>query len=585
MWRAINALAIVATLFLLVIPAKADVTPLARHGRGDGGEGFTGGVRLISVENQLHAAIQKYGPHDKVNGHNPYLWHLDKTGRELRPPQILYHMELHENPFCVVVAAQRSGKSVGKADKNLMDCACNEYEDLRYFAPAVRQAHNNIKINIDAIRRSRLLTQYVAMLGGRPQLTATGFQFKNGSNARCFGQDSEIDSENSTIIDVDEFDDFDFDTYKNRVLPRGVGKNRNGLPTRVRLSGTIQFQDGPLHELESDDNYHKVPKITLYHALELGLVDEKIFGMMQAQYTEEEWARIALCIYTESRNFFWSSKVRKCQQKALAAGFGVVEPGPGDWKDRSLYLKVGLGLDMGAQGTSDAASKYALTVWGLTGSLHKVLLYAKEYDPKSDPTVIKRDVIRAWSYFQPDKGRGDAFDANLIADMNDMLYDCGLLSFDRRREHAEHNPSNWEKWTFSPVRFEGPNKDRMFKLLQKDIHDGVAVIPMVEDERMDALNSTNPTLKKGGAEGGGISEGPASILKFITQLGNIRARRIRDGGGYNSYSMIKKKIGDDLVDSSVMAVSAIDTGLYGASYGSPDFTSSGRRLAALGQRW
>jgi hypothetical protein len=130
----------------------------------------------------------------------------------------------------------------------------------------------------------------------------------------------------------------------------------------------------------------------------------------------------------------------------------------------------------------------------------------------------------------------DAFDSNLVADINDALYKEGLISYNREREHAENRAENWKHWTLQPIRFQGSTKHIMFKGLQNDIHQHMFYAPMIirEDERY------------------------ANLERLVAQLENIRSKK--GGTSYLLYEMINSRVGDDNVDALVMCNFYLDTG-------------------------
>ncbi len=522
----------------------------------------------IQVRSRAEEEIQRY-PDD-------LRWLKHVCNFTARPQQLMYMAQMDEHPFMSIVAMQRTGKSVSIQGKNVKWGATNQQEDIRYFAPAVYQARKNLKESIDLILRSPILLAYIETRLGRRQISATGFTFQNGSNGEAFGQESNLDGVNATIMHLDEFDDMDMEVVKNRILPRGSGTNANGMPTRVVITGTIQEEQGNLYTISKDPTFFKPPMFTIYHALEAGLIDEAFFNLLKEQLTPDEWLRIALCMYKGGRQFFPNKALRRMQARGTEMLCAVQEPELG--KEYETEGTVSFGLDMGAQGTQATSSKYSLTVTERVG-LWKRWIYGREWLPTTDPKVIKRDIVELWSYFHPIGGFGDAFDSNLIADINDMLYAEGLTRYSRQREGTEENTqANWDKWPLQPIRFTGYQKHWMFKTIRDDIVEGRYFTPLSEiaaDDRWDpskAARFTDPAA------------GEKALAKYIVQCKNMRAERA-PAGQYYLYSMIKPRLGDDNVDSAAMSNAFLETG-KGSVSGPLEHISSGETMATkTGDNW
>jgi len=515
----------------------------------------------IHVQSRAEEEILKYAETDP-------LWLKHICNVTARPQQLMYMAQMDEYPMIVIVAMQRTGKSVAVQAKNLKWCATIPKEDLRYFAPAVYQARKNLKETIDKILQSPILRGYIESRLGRKQLSSTHFAFLNGSNGEAFGQDSNLDGVNATILHMDEADDMDWEVVKNRIFPRAIAANENGMPTRYIITGTIQEERGNLYTLSQDPMFFKPPMFTIHHALATGLIKKQDFELLKEQLTPDEWLRIALCLYKGGRQFFPQKTLRRMQVRGAEMQCKAIEPEMG--KQYETEGDVAFGLDMGAQGQQATSSKYSMTVTERVG-LWKRWVYGREWAPTTDPKIIKRDVVELWSYFRPRGGFGDAFDSNLIADINDQLYALGLTNYNRKREGTEENSqANWDKWPFQPIRFTGYQKHWMFKTLRDDQIEGryFAPLPEIEaDDRWDpakAKNFSDPAF------------GEKALVKFIVQCKNIRAERA-PSGQYYLYSMIKARLGDDCVDSAAMSNAFLETG-KGNICGPIEFVSSGKML-------
>lgn len=463
---------------------------------------------------------------------NHALWHKHVCNVDMRVNQLLWMEQLDKFPRTITVAPPRTGKTFAVEMHGLEENACNPWEDYRLFAPTVHQSALALKYQIDGIIASPILQAYIETRMGRRQLGTTGYAFQNGSNTAIYGQTSKLDGVNATILRLEEFDDMDMELVKDRILPRGMAKNRNGLPTRIRITGVIQGREN-LYSLETDPNYHSTDKIDIYDAQALDIIDADYVDILRERLTDDQWLRIALVKYVESRNFFWSTYIRRMQKKGQAYGAEIVIPSGGSCYESSGM--VGCGLDMGGQGESSTSSKYSIHFVEKIG-LMKRWLYAEEFEPTANPKEIIKRVVALWDFFRPVGGYADAFDSNLVADINDALYRDGIISYNREREHSENKSANWAHWTLRPLRFHGSAKHAMFKGLQNDIHQEMMIVPMVirGDDRYVVLDKT------------------------VRQLENIRSKK--GGAAYLLYEMIKQIVGDDNVDALAMANAYLDDG-------------------------
>lgn len=496
----------------------------------------------VEVSHAAEKEIQRYKG-------NHLLWHKHVCNVDLRPHQVLWMEQMDRWPMTSVVAPPRVGKTFAVEMYCLEEAATNPWEDYRIFAPAEHQGANSLKYQIDGILASPILSAYIETRLGRKQIRSTGYTLQNGSNAEYYGQNSKLDGVNATIIRGEEFDDMDMDLWKNRILPRGMANNRNGLPTRIRVTGVIQGKEN-LYNLENDPNFHILQKIDIYDAIALEVIDEGFVSVLRDSLTDDQWLRIALVQYVESRNFFWSTYLRKMQKSGYRAGITPVTPVPGGRYETTGT--VAFGLDMGAQGGSATSSKYSLQVVEKVG-LFKRWLYGEEFEPTINPKLLRERVVALWDYFRPAGGFGDAFDANLIAQINDDLYSEGLISYNRQKEHAENRSENWKHWTLQPIRFSGSTKHLMFKGLQDTIHQEMMYTPLVI--------AGDPQYE--------------SLAKTIRQLENIKA--LQGGASYLLFEMIKKSVGDDNPDALAMCNFYLDCGKDNRIF--VDGFGTGQRLA------
>ncbi len=482
-------------------------------------------LAMIKVSPAAAKEIQRYKDSN-------VLWCKHVCNVDLMPHQAMWMDQMDRFTNTSTVAPPRVGKTYAVEFHGLKSNACNSYEDYRIFAPSEHQAGDSLQYHINGILSSPILSAFIETRLGRKQISTTGYTFQNQSNAARYGQNSNLDGVNATVIRGEEYDDLDMDTWNDRILPRGMAKNKNGLPTRIRITGVIQGKEN-LYNLESDDSFEVLPKIDIYDGIALGALDKDFVMSLRDSYTDDQWLRIALVKYVESRNFFWSKYLRAMQKAGDRMLLKPVTPEPGG-RYESVGT-VGVGLDMGAQGSSATASKYSLQFVESIGH-YKRWLYGEEIDPTIDPALLRKRIVALWAFFRPAGGYGDALEANLIAQVNDDLYSDGLISYNRKREHAENKSENWKHWTLQPLRNQGPTKHLMFKGLQQGIHQGLFYTPLV------------------------IAGDPEheNLAKLVRQLENIRS--VKGGASYLSYEMIKSSVGDDNVDALAMADMYLDAG-------------------------
>lgn len=471
--------------------------------------------------NRLNEAIQKYAD-------NTVLWIKDKTGKDADPWQVIEIHEIEEHPNVLVVWPPRFGKTWGMEKVNLKELACNPGENLMIFAPKQDQANNALREHLDSIESSEILKNFIAWRRGKRQLSETKYEFWNGSRAKTFGILGHFDSEEASIIRGEEWDDIDPDTWRNRVIARGGRKNKSGLPTRYRLSGTIQEGKGNMFRTENEGIYHVVTKFDVYDGLALGIYDENAIGIARREMTDDEWLRVYLLRYTEAKNFIWESYLRECIKYAMEIGWGGIEYIPG--KEYHPRGTVYAGLDCGHSGQKKVHSVYRLDLIEVYGDT-VLWLNGKEWESTEDPSLIRRELVDFWEYYQVTAGYGDALKANDIAEMNDALFDRGLVRVDRSK-NPENKPSDWDKWDFAPKWNSGKNKYLWGLITKGHIENKKFVLPYF-DRRDDR---------------------PIAQMARRLERALLNIRIVVNNTSYPSLEIIKPEIGDDPFDALNMGM-------------------------------
>lgn len=477
----------------------------------------------VTITNVLHEAIMRYADDTPT-------WFMDKTGKKLEPQQIIAVYEYESHPYVIHVWPPRGGKTYSVEVVNMKELATNSMERLMLFGPIKNQAINALQEHLDWIESSQILNKYIAVRRGKRQLAESKYEFKNRSQAECFGINSAFDSENATILRGEEWDDIDIDVWRNRVLARGVRKNKSGLPLRIRLSGTIQWGKGPVYEYDNNAEFHTIRKFDVYDLLELGVYDEKAIAQAKRENTKDQWLRIYLLKYTDTKNFIWESTMRKCLLASAKIGWqGIPHKKGGQYRPHGM---VYMGFDCGHAGSAGKKvhSVYRIDIIEIIGN--RVLwLFGYEWEPVTDPTIIKMDVVEFWRFFRVNYGRGDALQHNLIADINDELFSQGLIDVDRA-EFSENTPSNWNQWCLTPAWNNGKNK---------------FLWAGITKTHMDNIEFYLPYFDK---------KDDTHMAKMAKRVRDalLNIRQVKNNSAYPSLEFIDDEIGDDPFDSVNMAM-------------------------------
>jgi len=493
------------------------------------------------------------------------------------PPDAYQYMWLQEysnHNRCVHPATPRTRKTTTASLHFFRKIFKHRDVEVLHVAPRVDQAKSQGYRNVyEWIAQSELLKAFVKRSAtGKLMLYDDHLELYNGSKYRTFGIDSKFEGFNATDIWIDETDDIPEDGFK-KVFDRGLAKNKNGLPTFYLLTGMIKTR-GNLYRFENDPLWHVVqPRMDLYLAIQLGVINLEDAKTARGMYTQEEWLRLMHLIYVESKNFIWESKLWKSQIVGLKWGLKPERVLPNRVFKRIPGSIIAIGLDMGAQGSGEDASEYALEVVQGFGRYRR-WLYSKVWPPTIDPSVLINDVVRIWEYFRPDGGYGDALGANLITQINTELYERGLVDYDWSL-FGDNSAKAWREWAecglLTPLRNSGMVKHAMFMSLKTALDN----ISNLEDE-----DSTGNVFIFPQEDRSVTREEWQELTILLRELSNLTAERTK--AGYLSIGRIKKKIedtdvgfsgtiklGDDRADALAMANYFLDFKMK--EFGQQDF--------------
>lgn len=466
------------------------------------------------------------------------LWHKHVHGATLDSMQILKCIEMDQNRNTIDFSCRRTRKTSIKELYALKWLATHPHEDEGIVAPRMQQALTNLNYHTEAIRRSPILSAYLATKNGRRQMTDSGYQFANGSGAAAYGIMSQIDGDSITIASLEEVDDMPHDRLMSRFLPMLGATERlalnKKLEPQIRVTGVFKGADA-LTSLIKSGNYHVLPTVNVYMGIQLGIISEPWAMQMRADNSEGEWVRQFLCKNLSAQNWIWEKHIRRALQVGVKAGLEVAEPLPGVRYGRRGLLSFG--YDHSGHGESPTASRSALVVAEQIGNF-VTFPFVKTWPAGTDDAVVERDLYGLWDYFRPDFAIGDAYGLGMLTNLNDRLFAAGLVDVDRRTVgEGQSTGSTWPGWPFSPMRFEGATKFSMASVLKGAFHNGQAAIPWFDDEAQDALSR--------------------DLHTFVRQLGNMKAEATK--AAYSSFQMVEKKLGDDLFDAAMAAVWALVT--------------------------
>jgi len=520
-------------------------------------------VRRIQLQNVAEVEINRYAG-------NHAMWHKHVHGVELDSVQVLKMKEMDQHANTIDFSSRRTGKTAGKELYNLKYNACNQDQELGIVAPREAQSLTNLNYHMDAIRRSEILTAFLAYKNGRAQMSDTKYEFMNRSKASAYGIMAQVDGGDLTVASLEEVDDMPKERLYSRFLLMlgstrrlGASKESKNKP-QIRITGVYKGAD-TLTELLDGGGYHvlaayrgkaalnvlqemisegwlnpdcvdlenysyPIPILHAVNGMKLDLLNEGFIKDIKTQLSDDEFTRQLLCINTSSRNLIWEIYLRRGLQVGLEAGLELAQPLPGaTYKKRGL---ISFGYDHSGHGENPASSKYAFVVLEQLGNF-RVPIFIKTWPPGTDETIVQRDLVGFWRYFNPDIAHGDAFGIGMLTTLNDDLYRLGLTTINRLViGDGESTASTWGEWAFAPMRFEGMIKHQMATSVRSGFHNGQVALPYIDDHDLENLETED-------------------YRTLLRQLLNIVPEETKKT--YSSYKMAKKSVGDDCFDAYMAA--------------------------------
>jgi hypothetical protein len=468
--------------------------------------------------------------------HDHALWHKHVHNSELDAMQILKCIEMDGHDYTVDFSCRRTGKTVIKELYNLKALATRADQELGIVAPREAQSLTAMNYQLEAIRRSPILDNYLAHKAGRKRLSDTYYEFTNRSLARAYGIMAQVDGGDLTIASLEEVDDMPADRLYSRFLLMlgssrrlGASKTSDNKP-QIRITGVYKGAD-TLSEMVASGKYHALPTVDLYLGIEMGILQRSFMELMREQLAPDEYIRQLLCRNVAARNYIWTKWVRQAIQVGIAAKLELVEPMPGEqYRKRGL---ISIGYDHLGHGEDPNASKSALVVVEQIGNF-LCFSYARTWPAGTDEKIIKDDLKALWRYFVPDVAIGDAYGIGMLTTLNDELFAENLTTVDRRAiGDGDSTATTWSEWAFAPIRFEGMVKHQMASAVRAAFSNKRAAMPYVDDRPVDDAVT-------------------GDMRRLQQQLTNIKAEATSKA--YSSYKMVKRALGDDLFDAAMAAV-------------------------------
>ncbi|MDH5633623.1 MAG: hypothetical protein OEZ10_11590 [Gammaproteobacteria bacterium] len=527
--------------------------------------------KRIQLQNVAEREVLRY-----ADSHG--LWHKHVHNVELDQVQLLKMQEMDEHNNTIDFSSRRTGKTACKEMYELKDNACNPDQELGIVAPREAQAIVNLNYHLDAIRRSPVLSNYLAFKSGRKQMSDTRYEFANRSKAQAYGIMAQVDGGDLTKASLEEVDDMPKARLDSRFLlmlgsSRRLGaskQSRNDPKIRITgvfkgadtladmaISGTYRvigavFGDAARNLLQRmiaadllsadavDVKTYKypIPIANAMLAMEMDLLQRSFIMQMKDELSEDEFVRQLLCINIASRNLVWEEKLRRALHIGFEVGLEIVEPMPGE-----KYKKSGLisfGYDHSGHGERKESSRYAFVVLEQIGNF-TCTRYARTWPPGTDEKIVEADLLAYWQYFDPDCAIGDAYGIGMMTNLNDQLYFNNLTTINRRNiGEGESTASTWSEWAFAPLRFEGMTKHSMAQAVRSSFHSHQAAMPYVEDCDADKLTQTEQDMRL--------------LQRQITNIVPMQTKT-----SYSTYKMADAKLGDDCFDAYMAAHWALVT--------------------------
>lgn len=481
-------------------------------------------AQRVKLQNVAEREIMRY-----ADDHSA--WHKHIHNVELDAMQILKCIDMDNNPNTIDYSSRRTGKTAIKELYNVKQLATTSDQELGIVAPREAQSLVNLNYHMEAIRRSPILSSYIAFKSGRRRVSDTYYELCNRSIARSYGIMAQVDGGDLTIASLEEVDDMPAERLYGRFLMMLAGTRRLGAPAnaenkpQIRITGVFKGAD-TLSELVDSGIYHCLPIIDCYLGIEMGIIHAGFIDEMREQLSADEYIRQLLCKNISARNFIWTSWIRSAIHVGIKSKLEIAEPMPGmKYKKRGL---ISAGYDHLGHGENPNASKSSFVITEQIGNFI-CINFARTWPPGTDESIIRADLVSYWRYFMPDVAHGDAFGIGMLTALNDDLLAEHLTTIDRRNiGEGESTPSTWGEWAFSPIQFQGMTKHTMATAVASAFSGKHVAMPYTE--HLDP----------------GIDSAVDDMRKLQQQLENIKAEATTKA--YQSYKMIKASIGDDLFD-------------------------------------
>ncbi|MBD3609585.1 MAG: hypothetical protein HUJ30_03460, partial [Gammaproteobacteria bacterium] len=213
-------------------------------------------AKRIEVQNVAEREVMRYAD-------NHALWHKYVHNVELDSVQLLKMEEMDQHSNTLDFSSRRTGKTACKELHELKYNATNPDQEEGIVAPREAQAVVNLNYHLDAIRRSPILTNYVAYKSGRAQMSDTRYEFINRSKAQAYGIMAQVDGGDLTVASLEEVDDMPKDRLYSRFLLMLGAARRLGASSeskndpKIRITGVYKGAD-TLTGLIDTGSYHVI---------------------------------------------------------------------------------------------------------------------------------------------------------------------------------------------------------------------------------------------------------------------------------------------------------------------------------------
>lgn len=489
------------------------------------GKKITGNFRKA-----IESEIKKYrGDH--------YLWHKHVTGINLNPHQVHWMNDMDKKGNShMLIGSRRIRKSFTVAAYLLESAMCLRYSEVNIHSPALEQSKRNMRYMNDMVMNSELALAYLDERLGEG-IGKEHIEFMNRSLIQAKGQASSVDGLGATHQWLEEFDDMEWDTFLTRIYPTGSQiKDDHDYDCHTGclrvITGTIKGI-GNIYKIEHPEDipgkekvkFNILTKFNAWHGVAMGIIPKDDIMLFRSMSTPHQFARTYLVLYVESSAFYPDRWLRNCSDNEYCPIDIIIDP-------KVIYQKKGtvtVGIDCAGAGSGEDASMWSITFTEKIGS-RIYWLHTEEWNANDRPDSIITRIVRLMAFFRPVAGFGDAFDTAFLYDLNKDLFEKGISRIDVRLYENKQGKDGWDSWFIKPLRFSGPQKHLMHERMQKYVYSAIFQYPaIVDDDKRYTI-----------------------IQKLISQFGNIKAER--SPGGYNKYSMLNAKLGDDNVDSCIASV-------------------------------